>query len=182
VSADLQLPALASLGGLKDAKPVIIVDTREQNPLVFSRLETRPGILYSGDYSIAGFGEQLCDRKKVSPRSRGVLHGRESATVRARTASVAWVQVQTAFDCRDRSSRSSRAWRSRGSVLPPSLVRLLHSRSAMIFRPCSALRRNSQSAKSSAGHSTSPANALRPSMVCGAAQAIELSRVPHLFP
>jgi DNA excision repair protein ERCC-4 len=67
VSADLQLPALASLGGLKDAKPVIIVDTREQNPLVFSRLETRPGILYSGDYSIAGLENSFAIERKSVP-------------------------------------------------------------------------------------------------------------------
>jgi DNA excision repair protein ERCC-4 len=67
VSADLQLPALASLGGLKDAKPVIIVDTREQNPLQFSRLESRPGTLLSGDYSIGGLeGLFAVERKSVA--------------------------------------------------------------------------------------------------------------------
>jgi DNA excision repair protein ERCC-4 len=63
----MQLPALASLGELKDTRPIIIVDSREQTPLVFSRLESRPATLLSGDYSIAGLEERFAvERKTVS--------------------------------------------------------------------------------------------------------------------
>jgi ERCC4-type nuclease len=33
---------------------VLVIDSREQAPLPFSRLKTRPGTLTTGDYSIAG--------------------------------------------------------------------------------------------------------------------------------
>ncbi len=49
-----ELPALKHLGELAGARPVIIYDTREQRPLVFEQLESRPGTLQTGDYSIAG--------------------------------------------------------------------------------------------------------------------------------
>jgi hypothetical protein len=39
------LPALRSLGDLAGAEPVIIIDTREQDPLPFSRLKTQSGTL-----------------------------------------------------------------------------------------------------------------------------------------
>jgi ERCC4-type nuclease len=65
--ADFKLPALASLGELKDTKPVIIVDTREQDPLVFTHLESRRGMLITGDYSIAGMTELIAiERKSIS--------------------------------------------------------------------------------------------------------------------
>ncbi len=35
-----KLPALRSLGELADHAPTIVIDTREQNPLVFSRLQS----------------------------------------------------------------------------------------------------------------------------------------------
>ena len=46
------LPALRGLGKLADLRPVIVVDQREQSPLVFTRLKAVTGTLYSGDYSI----------------------------------------------------------------------------------------------------------------------------------
>jgi ERCC4-type nuclease len=67
VSTDLQLPALASLGELKDTRPIIIVDSREQTPLVFSRLESRPGTLLTGDYSVAGLEELISIERKSVP-------------------------------------------------------------------------------------------------------------------
>src|SRR5262249_10639048 len=60
------IPALAERGGtqLKTPRPVVLVDTREQNPFDFSRfegwfagIEKRP--LKLGDYSIAGL-EDIC--------------------------------------------------------------------------------------------------------------------------
>jgi DNA excision repair protein ERCC-4 len=52
VSADATLPGLRGLRTLADLRPVIVVDSREQNPLCFNRLQAVPGTLYSGDYSI----------------------------------------------------------------------------------------------------------------------------------
>lgn len=49
------LPALRSLGGLADALPVIVTDTREQTPLVFRRLPSITATLPTADYGIAGF-------------------------------------------------------------------------------------------------------------------------------
>jgi DNA excision repair protein ERCC-4 len=51
---DFTLPALRSLGKLADVRPTIIVDTREQAPLVFKRLPFVRGSLQSGDYSALG--------------------------------------------------------------------------------------------------------------------------------
>jgi DNA excision repair protein ERCC-4 len=61
------LPAIAALDTLKGSLPTIIVDTREQTPLCFTRLESIPGTLTSGDYSIAGLEELFAiERKSVS--------------------------------------------------------------------------------------------------------------------
>ena len=48
------LPALRSLGDLADRVPVLMIDTREQTPLVPTRLPCERGTLQSGDYSIKG--------------------------------------------------------------------------------------------------------------------------------
>ena len=47
-------------------RPVIVVDTREQTPLPFSRLASERGTLQSGDYSFRG-GEELfaVERKSI---------------------------------------------------------------------------------------------------------------------
>jgi len=68
------IPVLAERGGtqLKTPKPVLLVDTREQNPFHFSRfrgwfarIEKRA--LKLGDYSIAGLEDQcVVERKELS--------------------------------------------------------------------------------------------------------------------
>src|SRR5260370_11903820 len=64
---DFRLPALASLGELKDTRPLVIVDSREQDPLVLTHLESRRGMLVTGDYSIAGMTELIAiERKSIS--------------------------------------------------------------------------------------------------------------------
>lgn len=64
---DLGLPALKHLGDLANTRPTIIVDTREVQPLVFNRLESRPGTLQTGDYWIAGLEHLFSvERKSVS--------------------------------------------------------------------------------------------------------------------
>jgi ERCC4-type nuclease len=68
------IPVVAERGGtqLKTPKPVLLVDTREQNPLDFSRFEgwftgIEKRALKLGDYSIAGL-EDVCvvERKDLS--------------------------------------------------------------------------------------------------------------------
>ena len=61
------LPALKSLGDLSKVKPTIVVDTREQTPLVFTRLASVRCALQSGDYSFLG-GEELfaVERKSIA--------------------------------------------------------------------------------------------------------------------
>lgn len=60
------LPALKGLGKLSDLRPVVIIDTREQDPLPISRLETVRAGLQSGDYSFQG-GEHVfaVERKSI---------------------------------------------------------------------------------------------------------------------
>ncbi|HEY0791359.1 MAG TPA: hypothetical protein VGD78_09885 [Chthoniobacterales bacterium] len=55
----MNLTALRNLGNLADAHPVIIVGTREQDPLAFARLPWRPGMLPTGDYSVGGLEEKM---------------------------------------------------------------------------------------------------------------------------
>src|SRR4051812_24911219 len=59
------LPAMASLGDLATAQPVLIVDSREKSPLVFTRLPSRPGTLVTGDYSVAGCDNLFSVERKI---------------------------------------------------------------------------------------------------------------------
>ena len=61
------LPASHGLGDLAEVRPVVVVDTREQTPLTFTRLASERGALQSGDYSFRG-GEELfaIERKSIS--------------------------------------------------------------------------------------------------------------------
>lgn len=62
-----RLPALRSLGELADRAPVIVIDSREQAPLVFERLASVRGTLQTGDYSVAGLQDHFSiERKTVS--------------------------------------------------------------------------------------------------------------------
>jgi hypothetical protein len=61
------LPALRSLGRLADLRPVIVADSREQEPLTFTRLQSVRGTLYSGDYSVQGLESKFAvERKSLS--------------------------------------------------------------------------------------------------------------------
>lgn len=63
----MKLPALHSLGELAGSEPVIIIDTREQEPLPFARLKTRADTLTTGDYSVAGLESLFAvERKSIS--------------------------------------------------------------------------------------------------------------------
>ncbi|HET9374285.1 MAG TPA: ERCC4 domain-containing protein [Chthoniobacterales bacterium] len=73
-----RLPALRGLGELADAEPIIVIDTREQDPLPFSRLATRRGTLITGDYSVAGLeGLFSVERKTVEDLTGCCIGGRE---------------------------------------------------------------------------------------------------------
>jgi DNA excision repair protein ERCC-4 len=62
-----RLLALRSSGELADRAPVIVIDTREQDPLSFERLASVRGTLTTGDYSVAGLQDLFSiERKTVS--------------------------------------------------------------------------------------------------------------------
>jgi DNA excision repair protein ERCC-4 len=64
VSADSTLPGLRGLAKLADLRPVIKIDTREVQPLCFTRLQAVPGTLYSGDYSICNLEDSFSVERK----------------------------------------------------------------------------------------------------------------------
>lgn len=52
---------------LNEPRPTIVVDTREQTPLIFPSLPTTKGTLRSGDYSILGLEELFSiERKSIN--------------------------------------------------------------------------------------------------------------------
>jgi DNA excision repair protein ERCC-4 len=60
-------PILKSVAELRDNKPCLLIDSREQTPLVFSRLPSRVATLQTGDYSIAGMEELFAvERKSIA--------------------------------------------------------------------------------------------------------------------
>lgn len=62
-----EFPARKRLSMLAELRPVVIVDTREQTPLTFNRLDCERATLRTGDYSFKGGEQQLCiERKSVS--------------------------------------------------------------------------------------------------------------------
>src|SRR5688572_14128726 len=59
--------ALRCLGNLADARPVLVIDTREQTPLPFERLATERGTLHTGDYSFKGGEDVFAVERKTIP-------------------------------------------------------------------------------------------------------------------
>jgi DNA excision repair protein ERCC-4 len=60
-------PILKSVAELRDHRVCILVDSREQTPLVFSRLTSNVATLQTGDYSIAGMEELFAvERKSIA--------------------------------------------------------------------------------------------------------------------
>jgi len=63
----MKIPALRSLGELADTSPKIVIDSREQTPLEFTRLQSIRGALITGDYSIVGLEELFAvERKSIA--------------------------------------------------------------------------------------------------------------------
>jgi DNA excision repair protein ERCC-4 len=64
VSAEATLPGLRGPAKLSDLRPTIVIDSRENQPLRFTRLASVTGTLYSGDYSIAGCESSFAVERK----------------------------------------------------------------------------------------------------------------------
>lgn len=71
------LPAKKGLSRLAESRPVIVIDSREQEPLRFSRLPVARDTLQSGDYSFRG-GEHLfaIERKTIADLVGSCTRGR----------------------------------------------------------------------------------------------------------
>jgi ERCC4-type nuclease len=63
-SLDTTLPALRGLAKLADLRPLIAIDTREQTPLKFTRLEAVERALFTGDYSVLGLEDSFAVERK----------------------------------------------------------------------------------------------------------------------
>jgi hypothetical protein len=61
---DTTLPALRGLANLADLLPKIAIDTREREPLKFTRLAAVERALFTGDYSICGLEESFAVERK----------------------------------------------------------------------------------------------------------------------
>ena len=61
------LPALHRLGDLADARPCVVIDTREQTPLPIRRLPSIRAGLLTGDYSVAGLECHFAVERKTIP-------------------------------------------------------------------------------------------------------------------
>src|SRR5450756_1398191 len=87
------IPVLAERGGtqLKTPRPVIVVDTREQNPFDFARFQgwfsgVERRALKLGDYSISGLEDSLRCRAQGSLGSGALLHHRAAGVCRSPAA------------------------------------------------------------------------------------------------
>lgn len=70
VSTDATLPGLRGLDKLADLRPTIVIDSREQAPLTFTRIASVPGTLYSADYSVQGLEHLIgIERKSIDDLS-----------------------------------------------------------------------------------------------------------------
>lgn len=78
MTADTTLPALRCLGELADARPVVVIDSREQTPLRFTKLASVPGTLVSGDYAPLGLEHiAAIERKSAADLVSSVIHERD---------------------------------------------------------------------------------------------------------
>ena len=63
---------------MKTPTPTIIIDTREQTPLLFANLTTERRTLTTGDYSILGFERAFSiERKSIEDLIQSLTHGRD---------------------------------------------------------------------------------------------------------
>jgi ERCC4-type nuclease len=59
------IPARRTPVRLSELRPVILIDTREQTPLKFTRLHAQRGTLQTGDYSFVGGQDLLAIERKT---------------------------------------------------------------------------------------------------------------------
>jgi hypothetical protein len=82
VPADSRLPGLRGLAKLADLRPTIVTDSREQAPLVFTRLASVTSTLYAGDYSVRGLEASFAVEEEIDRRFGQLLHGRQPRAIR----------------------------------------------------------------------------------------------------
>ena len=59
-------------------QPIILVDSREQTPLLFANLTTERATLATGDYSVKGFERDFSiERKSIGDLVQSLTHGRD---------------------------------------------------------------------------------------------------------
>jgi DNA excision repair protein ERCC-4 len=74
VPADSTLPGMRGLRDLADLRPTIVVDQREQAPLIFTRLASVPGTLAVGDYSVRGLEHLISiERKSIDDLANSIM-------------------------------------------------------------------------------------------------------------
>lgn len=64
LAVETTLPALRGLKDLADCQPVICIDTREIQPLIFTRLKSVVAMLHTGDYSVRGLEDSFAVERK----------------------------------------------------------------------------------------------------------------------
>ena len=63
---------------MKTPTPTIIIDTREQTPLLFANLPTERRTLTTGDYSVWGFEREFCvERKTIEDLVQSITRERD---------------------------------------------------------------------------------------------------------
>jgi DNA excision repair protein ERCC-4 len=64
MATEQTLPGLRGLAKLADLRPIIAVDSREKEPLKFTRLQAVTWSLFTGDYSIRGLEDSFAVERK----------------------------------------------------------------------------------------------------------------------
>jgi ERCC4-type nuclease len=63
---------------MKTQTPIILIDTREQTPLLFAHFPTERATLATGDYSVKGFENDFCvERKSITDLVQSATFERE---------------------------------------------------------------------------------------------------------
>jgi ERCC4-type nuclease len=64
MASEQTLPGLRGLAKLSELRPIIAIDSREKEPLKFTRLQAVERALFTGDYSIMGLEEEFAVERK----------------------------------------------------------------------------------------------------------------------
>jgi len=72
---DTTLPTLRGLAKLADLRPKIAIDTRQREPLKFTRLPAVERALFTGDYSILGLEDSFAvERKSIDDVASSIAY------------------------------------------------------------------------------------------------------------